>query len=227
MSEQLDQFMAAIRQVESGNRYNITGTDHGSKYGVARGAYQIMSGIWPGWAKEAGLGGADWRDPAAQDAVARHKMSYYYRKYGDWRLVAAAWFGGEGAANAVRDKGTSGARDGFGTSVPEYIQRVVNQMGEPSGNAPSGTDGWMAAANVGSAASPEVAQEAQAQDMRFTYAQVLDSMSQKIASTPERFEQMYATTTEPGDGFDAPVAANNPEYQQQVKSVTSGDRKVR
>ena len=85
--EQLDAFMAAIRRMESGSfqgNYRVVNSIG------ARGAYQILTGNWASWAAQAGLPGADWRDPRAQDAVARYKMVEYYRKYGSWELVAMA-----------------------------------------------------------------------------------------------------------------------------------------
>lgn len=205
--DQLPQFMAAIRQVESGNRYDIVGTDHGSRYGVARGAYQIMSGIWGGWASAAGLAGADWRDPAAQDAVARHRMTKYYEQYGDWRLVAAAWFGGEGAANKLRDRGedaVASTADGFGTTVPQYVQRVVNNFGG-SANSTSGNAADRAVTNtaqrtvggpVTDVLAPPPTSEPQQDNLREDMSNMLDAMSRKIASRPDDFAWMYEAPTE-------------------------------
>lgn len=125
--ELLELFMAAIRRIESTDNYNAIGP-HTGRYGRARGAYQIMDANWANWAREAGIPGANWRDPRAQDRVARYKMSQYYRTYKDWDLVAAAWFGGPGAANEMRRRGTSGRRDMLGTSVPSYITKMRNAM---------------------------------------------------------------------------------------------------
>ena len=131
-TNELGQFMAAIRDVESSGNYRAIGQDTGSKYGVARGAYQIMSGLWDSYSSSAGYGGANWWDPRVQDAVAAYHFNRLYDKYGgDWRLVAAAWFGGEGAANKAQRAGgiyaLAGIDDGF-IDIPEYVSRVTRRM---------------------------------------------------------------------------------------------------
>lgn len=123
---ELDVFMAAIRRRESGSfagKYDAIGrrVANGDR---ARGAYQIMGQYWDGWAKAAGIPGADWRSRMAQDTVARYLMTKYYEEYGDWRLVAAAWNGGRGAANKAR-------KEGFGAISPEvqgYVKAVTGYM---------------------------------------------------------------------------------------------------
>lgn len=132
----LQSFMDAIGQFESGNNYGAVGPNTGSRYGRARGRYQIMETIWSGWAREAGIPNADWRDPAAQDRVARHKMTQYYRQFGSWELVAIAWFAGPGRAQKAKDQGISsvaGIKDVLGTSVAKYASSIVSLMGEAAG----------------------------------------------------------------------------------------------
>lgn len=128
--EELRAFMDAISSTESSHNYRAVGADQGSPYGVALGRYQVMSNIVPGWARQAGYGTPsreEWLgNPKLQEAVVSHRMSYYYDKYGDWDLVAVAWFGGEGKANkAARDgiQSLKGVDDGF-IDVPEYVRRV-------------------------------------------------------------------------------------------------------
>ncbi len=131
---ELRAFMAAIRQVESGGEadpYLAQGFSEHPQWGRAQGAYQIMSGILPEFAAKAGYEGLTVEqflaDPALQDHIAGTEMRQLYSEYGDWRLVAAAWFGGRGAANEARDHGwaaTSDRSDG-GNSVPEYVEKVV------------------------------------------------------------------------------------------------------
>lgn len=144
--EQLSQFMHALGQHESGNDYQAIGTDQGSRYGVAQGRYQIMSEIWPAWARAAGYAGADWRDPRAQDAVAAYKMAQYYDRYdGDWSLVAAAWLGGQGTADAiVQGKGNAWRRDDGFVTVREYVDDVMANMGQAANpDASSGFDAML------------------------------------------------------------------------------------
>lgn len=124
---ELARFMNAIGTIESGNKYDAVGVQTG-KLGRAQGRYQIMSGNWAAWAREAGLpGNADWKNPAHQDRVARFKMGEYYKRYKDWDLVAVAWFAGPGTANRVQREGLasmSGRKDALGTSVPKYVQKM-------------------------------------------------------------------------------------------------------
>lgn len=137
--EQLDAFTQAIANIESsGGNYNAVGPNTGT-YGKGLGKYQIMSKIWPAWAAEAGAAGADWRDPAMQEKVARFKMGQYYKRYGSWDLVAVAWFAGPGRANTAKEKGISavgGLKDVLGTDVAEYVQRVTGDL--KSGKAAAG-----------------------------------------------------------------------------------------
>jgi len=131
--EQLPTFMAAIRRLESGSyngNYSALGpvTKTGNR---ARGAYQIMEQYWADWAAEAGLAGADWRSREAQDAVARHKFIKYYQEFGDWDLVAIAWFGGRGKALAAQQSGldsVSGYADITGTSIGKYVNLIGSYM---------------------------------------------------------------------------------------------------
>lgn len=125
---QLDVFMAAMRRLESGS---FEGNYRAQNVSGARGAYQIMTGNWASWASQAGVPGADWRDPAAQDAVARYKMTEYYRRFNDWNLVAIAWFAGPGAAASFQrgDRRILNRSDG-NTTVSGYLKLINNYMDE-------------------------------------------------------------------------------------------------
>lgn len=137
----LDTFMAAIRRLESGSfegNYSIPGppieNPDSPYYGTSvYGAYQIMEIDWAWRANTAGLAGADIRDPAMQDAVARWWFTKYYERYQDWGLVAVAWFGGEGAANIAERDGMSAVADRAdqtGTSVPKYVDDLMQYFAE-------------------------------------------------------------------------------------------------
>ncbi len=113
-SIQIEQFMAAIRQVESHGDYTIPSED-----GYGYGAYQISYSNWDAWCAEAGIQPpAEWT-PENQDKVARVKMLQYYETYGNWHDVAVAWNGGCGAV-------------GEGWAVTEeYAQKVQAAIGQP------------------------------------------------------------------------------------------------
>ena len=130
--DQLPMFMQAIAEQESGGKWDAVGPHTGETYGRAVGRWQIMENIWPSWAREAGLPGADWRDPEAQEHVARFKMRQYYQRYGRWDLVAIAWFAGPGRANQAAEEGIESVGnldDVLGTTVSQYVAKMQSTMG--------------------------------------------------------------------------------------------------
>jgi hypothetical protein len=136
--DQLESFMNALGQLESGNNYGAVGPQT-KTYGRARGRFQIMEKIWPAWAREAGIPGASYNDPAAQDRVARHKMTQYYNRYGSWDLVAVAWFAGPARADKAKKSGIASVgkiKDVLGTDVASYVQKVNANMGKAGGATP-------------------------------------------------------------------------------------------
>lgn len=85
----IESFMQAIGDIESGGDYNTPANEYG-----ARGKYQILEENWPVWCAEAGLSpDAEWT-PENQEVVARYKMQNYYEMYENWRDVAIAWNAG-------------------------------------------------------------------------------------------------------------------------------------
>lgn len=229
--KQLERFMAAIRFRESTNNYAAFNDKTHKTLGNARGAYQIMSGNWAGWAKQAGITGADHRDPAAQDFVAAHMFKKYYDKYGDWRLVAAAWHGGEGAANSIA-KGLGWTSDMDGTPTVKYAQQVVGAaFGEhgPQQQASGFTaqDAQQAMMDPGS--WDELLANGQTRAHASTsWADVLNSMSQVVMGSPDRFVDMYGTTAAPEQDDTVDLRPDNIEdVVDQSRNVTTGDRKAR
>lgn len=113
----IEQFMAAIRQVETGGEadpYNAEAMD-----GYGFGAYQISYENWDNWCATAGLETpAEWT-PENQDKVARNQMLMLYETYGNWHDVAIAWNGGDGAVG-----------QGWG-STEGYAAKVEKAIGEP------------------------------------------------------------------------------------------------
>ena len=140
----LGTFMAATRRIESGSfRGNYSAIGRPVFGDRARGAYQIMGRNWDSWAAAAGLPGANWRDGRAQDRVAAYWMTEYFRRYGNWELVAAAWFGGGGYANRLAARGYNGPMSIRSTEIRQYVQKVSNFLAEAQGQgwqAPPGFD---------------------------------------------------------------------------------------
>ena len=91
MNDGLRAFLAAIRKAE-GRNYGETGP---SEEGVKPfGAYGMLTENWDAWSAGAGLAGHDKFDPEAQDYVASYWAQKLFKRYGDWDMVAMAWFAG-------------------------------------------------------------------------------------------------------------------------------------
>lgn len=134
VSGDVGQFMRAISGIESGSAEgNYQAQNPGSG---AYGRFQIMPDNWAPWAKEAGLGAGAPRSAENQNHVAQYKMQQYYRQFGEWPLVAVAWFAGPGRAAAIKRHGWNSPQaqrilrfsDGH-TTVREYVDRITRGMG--------------------------------------------------------------------------------------------------
>lgn len=120
----VEKIAEAIARLESGGKYDAMGpvTKKGDR---AFGKYQIMGNNIPSWSKEA-LGRSVTPDeflanPHLQDTIAHHKMGKYLDKYGNPQDVASAWFSGRPLKN-------NNSRDVLGTSVPKYVQIVMDNL---------------------------------------------------------------------------------------------------
>ncbi|NIS14592.1 MAG: hypothetical protein GWN97_22475, partial [Thermoplasmata archaeon] len=133
-------FMAAIRRRESGSYLGNYSARNGRT--GAYGAYQIMPGNWAPWAAQAGIPGADRRSKAAQDYVAEYKMRQYYARYGDWGLVAIAWYAGPSRADRAAREGinsVSGIMDRHtGGTVGAYVAGIMEYMQDPEAQKVAG-----------------------------------------------------------------------------------------
>ena len=98
----------------------------------ALGGYGILDINWNKWSKQAGLEGADWKDKAAQDAVAKFKVQEYFNRFGSWDLVSVAWFAGPGDADDLKSTGTLDMtqEDSNGTNVEDYVATMNKLIGE-------------------------------------------------------------------------------------------------
>ena len=214
--EQLGSFMEAIAQQESGGDYGAVGPYTGPRYGRARGKYQIMESIWPGWAKEAGMAGASWNDPAAQERVARYKMSQYYERYGSWDLVAVAWFAGPGRANTAKREGIGAIgniSDVLGTSVSKYVETMNEGMTAPPPGA--GPVGGVPGTGGVSDAVREQARRGEPQAPAGAMARIMESISGRASEGGGKVLKVDALF---GDLFGAdsdPMA----QYRPQERSL--------
>lgn len=87
----IDNFMRALRDVESSGDYGAIGAP--TPWGTAKGAYQFLDSTWGHYEGYATAADAP---PEVQDRRARELMQEYYNKFGSWDDVAAAWFSGPG-----------------------------------------------------------------------------------------------------------------------------------
>lgn len=119
--EGIDAFLAATKQHESGGNYKIYNQ---SGLSDASGAYQFISTTWNNYG---GYRNAADAPPEVQDAKAREMAQELYDRYHDWRLVALAWYGGEGIADRVARGEDPGAPAGQGSYLA-YGDTIVNLM---------------------------------------------------------------------------------------------------
>ena len=136
----IDMYLSALRERESSGNYQvlhavsvIEDLATGKPIRVqGLGAYGILDINWAGWAKEAGMEGADWHDPVAQDTVAKFKVQQYFNKYNSWDAVSVAWFAGPRKADTLTKGGTINFNesDNQGLSVREYVDSMNNLVSE-------------------------------------------------------------------------------------------------
>lgn len=138
---QVDVFMAAVRNEETGSPAGNYRSYRGPvREGRVVGAYGFATDFWDRLAGLAGLEGADWHDPKVQDKVARASFQALYDKYQDWRLVAIAWKGGAGLADAVAADPAILDNPHL-TPVKSYAQKVMRHASAQLKQASPDSDG--------------------------------------------------------------------------------------
>jgi hypothetical protein len=114
-------YAAAIRKIESTNRYHITA--NAGRGRTALGAYQILDTNLASWSRAAlgrSVSQAEFlRSRHLQDRVFHHRFGHYVKKYGA-HGAARAWLGGEGAA-----RGGGGGADRFGSTPSSYARKFM------------------------------------------------------------------------------------------------------
>lgn len=120
---QLPEFMRALRQHETKSDYSLISRHN-------RGAYGITEDNWNRWTRQLGVWGARWQNHTAQDYVARQKLTEYYLRYQDWRLVAVAWWEGTAAADAIATTNEL-ARSPWSTEVIGLMTELGMNPGSP------------------------------------------------------------------------------------------------
>jgi hypothetical protein len=126
VDDRLDRTLGALKRIESGGKYDITGPAS-RKGDRPYGAYQIMGANVPSWT-EAALGRRMTpeeflKDQSAQDATARHRAGLYMKQYDDPRQVASMWLSGKPIEKA------GNVADVLGTDVPKYVSMFDRYYG--------------------------------------------------------------------------------------------------
>lgn len=128
---EVDAFMNAIMGQESNGNPEAV-----NPYSGAYGLFQFMPDTWLSAARQAGLDPND-RSAANQKAVARHEMMKYYNEFGNWRDVAIAWYGGEGAVGA---SWANAPQDNDHPSLNQYADQAMAKFNAAKGG--TGTGGY-------------------------------------------------------------------------------------
>lgn len=127
----MERFLSTIRLLESGsyegNYKRVAKRVRGAR---PRGAYGILDINWDAWSERAGIRGADWRDPRAQDKVAAYRAQEYIDAYGSYDMAAVAWIGGTESARKVLQRGYDGPDSIQNPEIKEYLSQFQKGMPE-------------------------------------------------------------------------------------------------
>lgn len=142
----IDLYLEALKMQESSGDYQvlheptyITDIVTGKKIRVqGLGAYGILDINWYGtetqesWAEQAGYKNANWKDPVAQDAVAKFKVQEYFNRFGSWDAVSVAWFAGPEVAKKMVNEGVIDytLKDVNGQDVKTYVEQMNTKISE-------------------------------------------------------------------------------------------------
>ena len=125
--QEVEAFRIAIALTEGGGKIDYEQVN--SKTG-AYGAYQFLPGDdWEWYSTTAGYPGADIKDPAVQDAVARYWFNRNYNDLGSWELAAIAHFGGRTTAFEAKNNGIDSViniKDATGTDIGKYVNTALD-----------------------------------------------------------------------------------------------------
>jgi hypothetical protein len=192
--------MEKLGSFESSGNYSAVGPPTGV-LGNGLGRYQIMSSNWASWAREAGIPGADWRDPVAQDKVAAYKLTQYYNQFGSWDMVAVAWFAGPGNAAEAVSQGLDSVgrlRDILGTTVTKYVEATAGQLEQREAEQPG----------------PRF--DSRGVDTRKLLAGVFSTISNTIAGGQRQLPPLHRATPRPIEDTPQEFQTGRLETEQQI-----------
>jgi len=191
----IDIYLKALLMRESTNNYEakhkasvIEDYETGKPIRVqALGGYGILDINFKKWAKQAGLkdfsmADEDWKDPVAQDTIAKYKIQEYFNRFGSWDAVSVAWFAGENKAKELLSNGTINydKADSNGTTIRQYVDSMNNLIGEELINIEVPMETFTMPSTVSGPPTPPVL--AKQKNTREVFAaQVLDAMTKANA----------------------------------------------
>lgn len=122
----------AVRMVETGDNYKFQAPSNINGQRELRvGAYGIRRSRWAQLAAAAGIPDADWRDPYAQDLVAKSKLIRDHQEFQDWTLAALAFRFGTKMVRRMVETAKTSAEDLDMVGLKEqaeYMRRIVNTV---------------------------------------------------------------------------------------------------
>ena len=216
----IDMYIKALLMRESTNNYEakhkasvIEDYATGKPIRVqALGGYGILDINFPIWAKQAGLkdfsmADEDWKDPKAQDTIAKYKVQEYFNKFNSWDVVSVAWFAGENKAKELLREGSIDydKADSNGTTIKQYVDSMNNLIGEELMNIEVPMETFTRPGTVkGPPVPPQLMQQKNANEV--FAAQILDAMTKANAGgNRPNFESQVPAQA--GDFADAVVEA--------------------
>ena len=191
----IDMYLKALLMRESTNNYEakhkasvIEDYETGKPIRVqALGGYGILDINFEKWAKQAGLkdfsmADEDWKDPKAQDTIAKFKVQEYFNKFGSWDAVSVAWFAGENKAKELIKNGTIDydKADSNGTTIKQYVDSMNNLIGEELMTMEVPMETFTMPSTVAGPPTPPVIAR-QRNEQEVFAAQILDAMTKANA----------------------------------------------
>ena len=191
----IDMYLKALFMRESTNNYEakhkasvIEDYATGKPIRVqALGGYGILDINFPIWAKQAGLkdfsmADEDWKDPKAQDTIAKYKVQEYFNQFNSWDAVSVAWFAGENKAKELMRNGTIDydKADSNGTTIKQYVDSMNNLIAEDFMTMEVPMETFTMPSTVSGPPTPSVIAK-QRDNQQVFAAQILDAMTKANA----------------------------------------------
>jgi Transglycosylase-like domain len=129
----IDRFMYALGQVESGGSYTARNATSG-----AYGKYQIMPASWAAWAKLYLGSSTAPQTPANQETVARRKITALYTWLDTWPAVAHWWLTGSGERDPAL----------WSSYSRSYVTKVMTIMGSVATTTATSNKAWIDAKDL-------------------------------------------------------------------------------